>query len=140
MATVVGPIGGLRFLDVIHVVLTLSLFVFNVLLTHLIGPSRFWTRLKYLGPEMVYLAAAIVASHVFTFQGWEAVVPIVAIFPYIGLWILALILTKESVAVGRDQLHSLTYINLLIGGVAVYCALAGAVEGGLTRLLPHGGA
>jgi hypothetical protein len=85
---------------------------------------------------MVYLGAAIVASHIFTATE-NRLIPIVAVFPFIVVWVITLALTKRIIEIGHNRLHPLTGATLILGIVAVYFSLTGSVEAAVATLAPH---
>lgn len=132
------PIATMQSMDALHIVVTLSLFLVNVMFTHLISQRSLPARLCHVGHEMVYMSAAIVVSHLFTVSTGARLVPVVALFPYLVLWALTLVLTRRALELGDVRLHPLTGVTLILGGVALFGALSGRVEAALQQCLPYG--
>lgn len=130
-------LSALHSVDSLHVVVTLSLFLVNVLLTYLISNDGLVVRFSHVGHEMVYMSAAIVASHLFTASASNRVVPAIAVFPFLALWLFNLALTRRVFELGRRTLHPLTGVTILVGVFSVFAALAGLVEAILLKYFPH---
>jgi hypothetical protein len=129
------PLATMQSINFFHVVVTLSLFLVNVMFTYVISHDGLPARLCHVGHEMVYMSAAIVVSHLFTAPASSRVVPIIAMFPYLALWAVTLVLTKRVIELGRLHLHPLTGVTLLLGALALFAALSGLVEAELHRFI-----
>ena len=120
------PQSVLETLGFLHVFLTFLLFGINLLFTHLITQDGFVARLKFLGHEMVYLAAGIVLSRIFTSNNKLAIV--VALVAYILVWLLTIVLTKRVLELGHQRLNPLIGVTLCLGAICVLLALGATVE------------
>lgn len=118
-------------LDLLHVCITLGLFVTNFLLTQMINRDGVLQRLKYIGHEMVFLAMGLVAARMFL---ENLAVVLLAMGCYLVLWVLTLWLTQQVID-KKDVLQPQVPVTVLLGLVSVYLSVTSFIELKLNHLL-----
>jgi hypothetical protein len=121
----------------LHLVLTLTLFIANMLLNHLLGGHTFIGRLKYVGHEMAYLASGLVASHLFVSGSVrDSLVTVVTVVIYLVVWIFIILMTRRVIQINPKRIDGLTCATIFVGILSIWSALSSFVETQVSRGLP----